>query len=351
MASSSLGNKAQKIAPHACLVMGQIITASYIVLSKVILVQGISSSVFLVYQFILATVFIATLSFIFERRKRPPLTKQILGWIFLLALIGVTLAQSMLAGALYFTSSTVESSVLNMIPAITYILSLISRQEKLEIHTSWGKGKIFGTLMSVSGALTLMLWHGSGAQVMSTSMGNYLVGLVMVVVGVVAFSTWILMLEPVTKRYPAELSMTAIMFFFATLQTSVIAAILSHKASKWQLKWDLELLNIFIGGALNSGLANFFVAICARLKGPVFVSSFSPLGPVVCYHLGVHLSWPSVECWKHCRINHDSGGPLHLSVVEVQGRSAPIDQRSRFDHHFSHIRSFPRPGTSWKCVV
>ncbi|KAJ8615824.1 hypothetical protein MRB53_035196 [Persea americana] len=278
MGSSSLGNKAQKIAPHACLVLGQIITASYIVLSKVILVQGISSSVFLVYQFILATVFIAILSFIFERRKRPPLTKQILCWIFLLALIGVTLAQGMLAGALYFTSSTIESSVLNMIPAITYILSLISRQEKLEIHTSWGKGKIFGTLMSVSGALTLMLWHGSGAQVMSTSMGNWLVGLVMVVVGVVAFSTWILMLEPVTKRYPAELSMTAIMFFFATLQTSVIAAILSHKASKWKLKWDLELLNIFIGGALNSGLANFFVAICARLKGPVFVSSFSPLG-------------------------------------------------------------------------
>lgn len=67
MGSSSLGNKAQKIAPHACLVLGQIITASYIVLSKVILVQGISSSVFLVYQFILATVFIAILSFIFER--------------------------------------------------------------------------------------------------------------------------------------------------------------------------------------------------------------------------------------------------------------------------------------------
>lgn len=119
----------------------------------------------------------------------------------LIFLCRVTLAQSMLAGALYFTSSTIESSVLNMIPAITYILSLISRQEKLEIHTSWGKGKIFGTLMSVSGALTLMLWHGSGAEVMSTSMGNWLVGLVMVVVGVVAFSTWILMLVSSSHKY------------------------------------------------------------------------------------------------------------------------------------------------------
>lgn len=100
----------------------------------------------------------------------------------------------MLAGALYFTSTTIESSVLNMIPAITYILSLMTGQEKLEIHTSWGKGKIFGTLFAVSGALTLMLWHDSGAQVVSTSMENWLVGLVMVVVGVVSFSAWILML-------------------------------------------------------------------------------------------------------------------------------------------------------------
>ncbi|XP_058094121.1 WAT1-related protein At4g01450-like [Magnolia sinica] len=274
----SLKKSAREIAPHGSLILGQIITASYIVLSKIILVQGISSSVFLVYQFILATIFISILAFIFERKKRPPLTRHILCWIFVLALVGVTFAQSMLAGALYFTTSAIESSVLNMIPAITYILSLISRQEKLEIHTLWGKGKIFGTLLSVSGALTLMLWHGSAANLMSTDLRNWLVGLVMVIVGVVAFSTWILMLEVVTKQYPVELSMTAIMFFFATLQTCVVAGILSHKASQWQLKWDLELLNIFIGGALNSGLANFFVAWCARLKGPVFVSSFSPLG-------------------------------------------------------------------------
>ncbi|XP_068664644.1 WAT1-related protein At3g18200-like [Aristolochia californica] len=279
MGLSSLLRNATKIAPHASLIFGQVITASYIILSKVILVKGISSTVFLIYQFILATLFMAALALIFERKKRPPLDKDILCWIFLLALVGVTLAQNMLAGALYFTSSTLESSVLNMIPAITFILSLISRQEQLDIHTWWGKGKILGTLISVSGALTLMLWRRSTDHLMmSPSFRDRMIGLLMVIIGVISFSAWILMLEPVIRRYPAELTMTSLMFFFATLQTSVIAAISSHRATQWQLKWDLELLNIFIGGALNSGLANFFVAWCAGLKGPVFVASFSPLG-------------------------------------------------------------------------
>ncbi|PIA48541.1 hypothetical protein AQUCO_01400852v1 [Aquilegia coerulea] len=202
----------------------------------------------------------------------------ILWGIFLLAFVGVTFAQFMLSTALYFISSTIESSVLNMIPAITYILSLITRQEKLQLQTWWGNGKLFGTILSVSGALTLMFWHQSTVNVTVTDSKNWAIGLVMVIVGVVAFSTWILMLEPMTKRYPAELSMTSIMFFFATLQTGVVAVILNHKTSQWQLKWDLELLNILVGGALNSGLANFFVAWCAGLKGPVFVASFSPLG-------------------------------------------------------------------------
>lgn len=39
-------------------------------------------------------------------------------------------------------------------------------------------------------------------------------------------------------------------------------------------------MHVWMQGALNSGLANFFVAWCAGLKGPVFVASFCPLGPL-----------------------------------------------------------------------
>ncbi|KAJ8627863.1 hypothetical protein MRB53_021170 [Persea americana] len=70
------------------------------------------------------------------------------------------------------------------------------------------------------------------------------------------------------------------MFSFAALQTSVLAAATSHEASQWQLKWDLELVNIIFGAVFNCGLANLFMTWCASVKGPIFVASFPPLGLV-----------------------------------------------------------------------
>lgn len=82
-----------------------------------------------------------------------------------------------------------------MIPVFTYILTIISRQEKFGINTIWGKGKLIGTLISVSGALTLMLWQSSAISLLSTtSFGDRVLGLVMVVVGVLALTTWLLLL-------------------------------------------------------------------------------------------------------------------------------------------------------------
>ncbi|KAL5990972.1 hypothetical protein ACLOJK_011878 [Asimina triloba] len=211
----------------------------------------------------------------------------------------------MLAGALYFTTSTIESSILNMIPAITYILSLITSQEKLEIHTLWGKGKILGTLLSVSGALTLMLWRGSAEQLMYTNLKNWLIGLAMVIVGVFSFSAWILMLEPVTKQYPAELSMTAIMFFFATLQTCVLAGLLSHKASQWQLKWDLELLNIFIGWPCQ-----FLRCMVCKIERAGFCIFFLSSGALIHHNPGIRVPWPYYTHWKVRSV-----GNLYSSMV------------------------------------
>nr|DAD44061.1 TPA_asm: hypothetical protein HUJ06_002291 [Nelumbo nucifera] len=246
MVGSSIMSGAIKIAPHATMIVVQAITAGYFVLTNTILVTGISSTVLLVYQYILATIFAGALSFIFERRNRPPLTLPIFFWIFFLAFVGITLAQNLLAACLYFISSTIETAVLNMVPIFTYILSVISREEMLELNTLWGKGKLFGCLLCVSGALTLMSWRGS-AIILKTSLGEWILGLVMAVIGILAFSTWILMLRPMMRKYPAEFSLSAIMFFCTTLQTGALAAIVSHKASEWRLKWGLELILVLFG--------------------------------------------------------------------------------------------------------
>ncbi|KAG9447083.1 hypothetical protein H6P81_013211 [Aristolochia fimbriata] len=273
----ALAGTATKMAPHASMVFVQLVTATYFVLSKVILVRGISSTVFLVYQFVIATLFMSAVAFIFERRTRPPITKSILGCVFFLALVGITLSQNLLAACLYYITSTIETAIFNMIPIFTYILSVIARQEDLELNTWWGRGKLFGTLLSVSGASTLVFWKGSPVGLQSTSPGDWAIGLAMVVGGTLAFSSWILMLKPMARAFPSEFSLISLMLCCATLQQCVVAAIVSHKLSQWKLKWDLELVDILFGGALNSGLSNVLYTWCASLKGPVFVATFSPL--------------------------------------------------------------------------
>ncbi|KAK9159497.1 hypothetical protein Syun_005838 [Stephania yunnanensis] len=249
------GGAAKKAGAVVSMVAVQGITAGFFVLTNVILVEGMSSTVVLAYQYILAAVFMGFLALIFDR---------------------ITLAQNLMAGCLYFISSIVDTAVINMIPVVTYILSVITREEKLQISTLWGKGKLIGTLVSVGGALTLMSWRGS-SLLSSSSMAHWILGLAMVVLGVLAFSSWILMLRPMARMYPAELSLTALMFVCASFQTAILAAIISHNASDWTLKWNLELILIVFGGVLNSGIANLLYTWSASIKGPIFVATFSPL--------------------------------------------------------------------------
>ncbi|KAL5990987.1 hypothetical protein ACLOJK_011893 [Asimina triloba] len=259
------------MAPHAGMIMVQLISALYVVVSKMILIEGISSTVFVTYQLAMATLVAVAVALIFRR---------------------VTLSQNLLSACLYYISSTLEAAVINMLPVFTYMLSIISRQERLEINVSWGKGKLFGTLVTVAGAFILMLSKEpapppGGSSHSTAGWGSErLLGLAMVVVGVLALSAWILLLvgtralKPITNKYPAESSMTAIMLFFAALQSIVVAAISSHRASEWQLKWDLELVNAVYGAVFYYGVSNMITVWCASKRGPVFVASFTPLSLV-----------------------------------------------------------------------
>ncbi|KAL5990983.1 hypothetical protein ACLOJK_011889 [Asimina triloba] len=280
VADLALGSSgaAAKMAPHGSMIFVQLSSAAYVVLTRVVLTRGISSTVFLFYQFAIATIFMAALAFIFER---------------------ITVSLNLLSACLYYIPSSLEAAVLNLNPVFTFILSIISRQEELAIHTPWGKGKVFGTLLSVSGALTLMLWKdsaSSASSLTSSSLLEWVLGLVMVLLGVLALSTWILLLGPMTRRYPAEISLTAIMFFFGMLQTAIVAGVTSPKASEWKINLDLEIANVLFGGVFCCGMTNLFTTWCAGVKGPIFVASFAPLGLVFTTILEMAFLGDSLHC-------------------------------------------------------
>ncbi|XP_050150579.1 WAT1-related protein At5g64700-like [Malus sylvestris] len=97
------------------------------------------------------------------------------------------------------------------------------------------------------------------------------------------FSSTLAVLAPqgvVSKVYPAPLSLTTIMCFFASLQSSFLALFLARNPSSWRLQWNVQLLTIVYFGVLNTALVYYLQAWCISHKGPVFAAMFTPL-PVV----------------------------------------------------------------------
>ncbi|KAK9138603.1 hypothetical protein Sjap_009197 [Stephania japonica] len=47
------------------------------------------------------------------------------------------------------------------------------------------------------------------------------------------------------------------MYACAVLQQGLIAATVSHNSSQWKLKWNLELINIFVGVPYKTLLLQF----------------------------------------------------------------------------------------------
>ncbi|KAK9138837.1 hypothetical protein Sjap_009431 [Stephania japonica] len=276
--SDCLKRNADTMAPFLLMFLAEIIAAINSVVSKVVFTSGTDPIVFNVYQFIVSLLFLAPFAFFLERKSRPPLTFSILCWLFLQALLGATLFMNLYAASLNYISSTSQSAMINLFPAFTYVLSVASRQEQAELNQLRGIGKLLGTIVSVSGAFTLILCRRkSVTSMIFASDFSQDVGYAMIVFGTLSFSAWIVLQKPMMERYPAGLSITAIMYLFGTLQTCLIVVFTSYEASKWKLNWDLELLNIVIGGILNGGVAMFIFTWCAKKRGPLFVAVFSPL--------------------------------------------------------------------------
>ncbi|KAK9138601.1 hypothetical protein Sjap_009195 [Stephania japonica] len=276
----------KSLGPLLGMLAAEFISASSNVIGRASLIQGTSSVVLNFYTFVSGAIFMAFLALIIDRNNRPQLNKWLCFRIFVMAFLGMTLPQNMIVAGLYFISSTIESAICNTLPIVTYIWAVALKQEKLDLNTWWGRGKLFGTLTNVSGALVIMFWNGSVVNLnlasatattlgANSDLGYWFLGVAMMVVAIFCTSSWIIFLGPLSRSYPAETSLNALMMFFSMVQQLVIAVILNHHTQQWRLGWNLELLYILYTG-IFLGLANVVMTWCCETKGPIFVASFIP---------------------------------------------------------------------------
>ncbi|CAK9140293.1 unnamed protein product [Ilex paraguariensis] len=277
--------------PAMAMVGLQFIYAGVSLSARAALLQGMSPRVFVVYRQAVATLFIAPIAY-FSRRNT---NRCYLGWrsfglIFFASLFGITANQNLYFEGLYLASSSTASAMINLIPAVTFVMASIVGLEKVDFRSLRGIVKIIGTFMCVGGAIIMALLRGPkllNGELQSTKLAlgsgaeNWLLGCLFLFGSSSCWSIWLILQVPVCASYPDHLSLSAWMCLMATLQSATIELFTEIDRDAWILHTYIELGCCFYSGVLGSGLTIFAQAWCISKRGPLFSAMFNPLCTVI----------------------------------------------------------------------
>ncbi|KAG9443592.1 hypothetical protein H6P81_014932 [Aristolochia fimbriata] len=299
---------------HLAMIFLQTSYAAMYLLTRMALNKGMSHYIYVAYRQIIASFLLSPFAYFAERNERPPLRKKTLAQIFVLGLLGITFNQNFYNAGLSYTSTTFASTIVNLIPAITFLMAVCMRLETADLKTGRGIAKVFGTSFCVGGAMCMTLVKGPALtsiklhQVPSNTIlfldyfkssdiraSNWILGAFFVFASALSWSSWMIFQVFVIKDYPCRLSLTALMCNMAAIQSTVIA-FLFEKPSAWMVQWDVQLLTCVYSGIVPSAIGYFIQVWSVKEKGPVFAAAFSPLTTVLVaiieplvLHVNVHL--------------------------------------------------------------
>ncbi|XP_028778667.1 WAT1-related protein At4g08290-like [Neltuma alba] len=280
----------RKYRPHLLMVFVQVAVTLLYLLIEASFNKGMNLHVFVTYRHALGGIVVLPFAYFLERKSRPKMTVAMFMELFLLSLLGVSLTLNMYFASLKYTSPSFVTSMVNTISALTFIIAVALRLEAVDVKNPRGVAKIFGTLLSLAGALTMTLYKGhaipnlKAAPVLITAQSahpNWIKGSILTVASCISWSVFYIMQAFIVKKYPAQLSLTAWINCIGAVQSAVFALIVEHKLHAWFITSRIELYCILYAGIISCGLSIFVQLWATDQKGPVFVTMFNPLGTVL----------------------------------------------------------------------
>ncbi|KAJ8453244.1 hypothetical protein Cgig2_008128 [Carnegiea gigantea] len=260
MVNHRIWNVMEGLKPVAVMVIVQIGFAGINVLYKLAANHAMNLRVLVAFRFLFAAAFISPIAFFLERKSRPKLTWTVLGQAFLCGLFGGSLSQNLYLESLALTSATFASAMANLVPAVTFILAVSFRLERLALKTMSGKAKVVGTLIGIAGAMVLTfvkgteikLWsthfhllkHGQDDQNHTNNRHAQVLGALLSVASCFSYAAWLIVQAKMTKNYPCYYSSTALMSLMGTLQSVVFALCVERDWAQWKLGWNIRLLTV-----------------------------------------------------------------------------------------------------------
>ncbi|KAK6127205.1 hypothetical protein DH2020_039048 [Rehmannia glutinosa] len=273
----------EKAKPYIAMISLQFGYAGMNIITKVSLNSGMSHYVLVVYRHAFATAVIAPFAIVLERP---------------------VIDQNFYYAGLKFTSPTFSCAMSNMLPAMTFVMAVLCRMEKLDMKKLRCQAKLVGTIVTVAGAMLMTLYKGhvinffwsnyihprtSSNNVTDTTQDSdkdWFKGSILLIFATLAWASFFILQAITLRKYTAQLSLTAIVCFLGTLQSIAVTFVMEHRPNAWAIGWDMNLLAAAYAGIVSSSIAYYVQGLVMQKRGPVFVTAFSPLMMIIVAIMG-----------------------------------------------------------------
>ncbi|XP_057491211.1 WAT1-related protein At5g40230-like [Actinidia eriantha] len=285
-----------EVLPFVAMVFVEGVFVGLNTLFKAASLKGMSYNVFIVYSCATATLFLLPFAFFSHRGSGlPPLKFSTFLKICLLGLFGF-LAQIFGFKGIEYSSPTLASATSNLIPAFTFVLAIFFRLEKLDLTSSSTQAKIIGTVVSISGALIVVLYKGPSIVTINSvsnvsyswglSPSNWAMGGLFLAADYLLLSVWFIVQAKIMKEYPAELVVVFLFNLCATILSAPVCFIADMNFNNWIVISDIGWVAIMYSSLMASCFGTLVHTWGVRVKGPVYIALFKPFAIVIAAVMG-----------------------------------------------------------------
>ncbi|KAK8931443.1 WAT1-related protein [Platanthera zijinensis] len=223
--------------------------------------------------------------------------------------LAMILVQFCYAGLLIVSAATLKNGmdqnvlvVYRNLTAVAFIAPFalwFERGEKLELKRKWGLAKLIGACVTFLGTVTMILYKGPILNFFWNSNSDRLAaghdaggskwiqGTFMLIGSSTCWASFLILQTNTLEAYPAEFTLTCLICSSGAAMSAVVALVAAKGSIEpWIIGWDLRLLTVVYSGVVCTGATYYLYGVVMEERGPLFATSFDPLGMVITLFMG-----------------------------------------------------------------
>ncbi|XP_052197228.1 WAT1-related protein At1g25270-like [Diospyros lotus] len=211
-----------------------------------------------------------------------------------------SLFQNLYLESMASTSPTFISAIVNLTPAIAFLLCLAFRLESLSAKRH-AKIKVAGVALSIVGAALLASFKRLEINPWPVKFGflqlqqqqkhidNQMMGLILALLSTLSNASFLTIQAKFEVKSGNIFLLPFLMNLMAAIQSVVYALFAEKDKTQWKLGWNVRLWAACSAGVLGSGLSTTIITWCISEMGPLFVSTANPFGLILMTATGYFL--------------------------------------------------------------